>query len=80
VLDHLKRLRRGKVIKIDMGGKVIRFKVGRTEYLPLHPSEKKMAELLSHIGRPRMTVVTCLWNKSKQKYDKLVVKHAPMIS
>ena len=68
------------MIKITKGSKVLRFKVGRTEILPLHPSEKKMADLLSHLGPPRMTVITCLWSKSKGKYVSLLVKHAKMVS
>lgn len=76
VLDHLKRLHRGKVITIDKGKNAVRFKVTRTERLALHPSEKKMAQLFSHLGRARMTVVTCLWSNSKGRYVNLLVKHA----
>jgi LPXTG-site transpeptidase (sortase) family protein len=80
VLDHLKRLHRGQMVKITKPSKTLRYKVGKTEFLPLHPSEKKKAELLSHLGHSRLTLITCLWSKSKGKYVKLIVKHGKLVS
>ena len=79
VLDHLKRLHRGHVIKVAKAGKVIRFKVVRTERAPLDLSEKKMAKLLSHLGRARMSVTTCLWSESKGKYVARLIVYAKKI-
>ena len=79
VLDHLKRVHRGQMIKVAKAGKTIRFKVRKTERASLHLSEKKMATLLSRLGAPRMTVTTCLWSKSKGEYVARLIVYAKKI-
>lgn len=69
VLDHLKRLRVGKLVKITMGSKTVTCKVKKVvRNAPLYLSERAMAKLLSHLGPPRATLTTCLWSTKQGKY------------
>lgn len=69
VLDHLKRLRAGKLVKITMGDTTVTCQVKRVvRNAPLHLSERAMAKFLSHLGPPRAVLTTCLWSNKQGKY------------
>lgn len=80
VFDHLGRLAPGQLIKVDMGNRVVTFKVRRVVlHARLNLSERAMAKLLSHLGTPRLTATTCLWSKAKHRYVSRVLVTATLV-